>query len=81
MAPRVVVYTHKDSEQFARRLAGEKIHRVEALELDAVDRAFVAALAARLDWRMAFALSVVDHDLFLSVGTETLTGVVTQFRV
>lgn len=81
VSPRVVVYTHKDPDQFVRRLAGEKIHRADALELYAVDRGFVAALAARLDRRTAFALSVVDHDLFLSVGTETLTGAVTQFRV
>src|SRR6185436_16729568 len=32
-APRVVVYTHKDPARFVASLAGERIHRVEALEL------------------------------------------------
>ncbi len=80
-APRVVVYSHKDSEQYLRQLAGQKIHRAGALEIYAVDRAFIAALAARLERRMAFALSVVDQDLFLSVGSETLTGSVTRLSL
>jgi uncharacterized protein YaeQ len=77
-APRVAVYTHKDVERLAANLAGERIHRADALELYAVDRALVAALAARLDRRMAFTLSVSGGELFVSIGTETLTGVVTR---
>jgi uncharacterized protein YaeQ len=75
-APRVAVYTHKDGERLAASLAGERIHRAHALELYAVDRALVAALAARLDRRMAFTLSVSGGELFVSIGAETLTGVV-----
>jgi uncharacterized protein YaeQ len=75
-APRVAVYTHKDGERLAANLAGERIHRADALELYAVDRALVAALAARLDRRMAFTLSVSGGELFVSIGAETLTGVV-----
>jgi uncharacterized protein YaeQ len=37
-ARRVVVYTHKDPRQFLNQLAGERIHRAEALELYAIDR-------------------------------------------
>ena len=77
-APRVAVYTHKDVERLAANLAGDRIHRADALELYAVDRALVAALAARLDRRMAFTLSVSGGELFVSIGTETLTGVVTR---
>jgi uncharacterized protein YaeQ len=80
-APRVAVYTHKDVERLTANLAGERIHRREALELYAVDRALVAALAARLDRRMAFTLSVSGGELFVSIGTETLTGVVTRHRL
>ena len=80
-APRVVVYTHKDPEQYLRQLAGEKIHRAAALEIYALDRALVAALAARLERRMAFALSIVDQDLFLSIGTQTLTGSVSRLAL
>ena len=76
--PRVAVYTHKDVERLAANLAGERIHRVEALELYAVDRGLIAALATRLDRRMSFALSVSGRELFISLGTETLTGAVVR---
>jgi len=79
-AARVVVYTHKDPEQFVRRLEGEKIHRADALELYAVDRALVGALAARLERRMAFSISITDRELYISLGPEALTGKVTRLR-
>ena len=81
LAPRVAVYMHKDPGQFLKSLAGERIHRVEALELYALDRALVAALAARLERRMAFALSINERELYLSIGTDTLTGVVRRCSI
>jgi uncharacterized protein YaeQ len=75
-ASRVVVYTHKDPQQLLRSLAGEKIHRADSVELYAVDRALVAALAARLERRMAFSLSIAERTLYVSIGAETLTGVI-----
>ena len=73
-APRVAVYTHRDPAQLVRALAGERIHRAEALELYAVDRALIAELAEHLERRMAFTLSITDRHLFLTVGGDTLTG-------
>jgi len=73
-APRVAVYTHRDPAQWLRALAGERIHRSDALELYAIDRRLVGDLVARLDRRMSFALSVTDRELTVSIGTETLTG-------
>jgi uncharacterized protein YaeQ len=78
-APRVVVYTHKDPAQLIGRLAGERIHRAAAIELYAIDRSLIASVVARLDRRMEFALFVTDHELSLSVGTETLTGAVVRY--
>ena len=78
---RVVVYTHKSPEQYLKQLAGEKIHRAGALELYAVDRAFVDALAARLDRRVAFSVSITDRELYVSIGSDTLTGPVTRLAV
>jgi uncharacterized protein YaeQ len=75
-ASRVVVYTHKDPQQLLRNLAGEKIHRADSVELYAVDRTLVAALAARLERRMAFSLSIAERSLYVSIGAETLTGVI-----
>ena len=79
-ASRVVVYTHKDPAQFLKQLAGERIHKSEALELYAFDRALVAALVARLERRVAFSLSVNDQDLFLSIGAENFAGTVQRLR-
>ena len=80
-APRVVVYTHKDPAQFVRQLSGERIHRIEALELYSIDRRLITALAERLDRRMAFSLSITDRDLYVSIGSDTLTGAVTRHTI
>ncbi|PYQ93805.1 MAG: hypothetical protein DMF95_28190 [Acidobacteria bacterium] len=80
-AARVVVYTHKDPDQFLRRLAGERIHRAAALDLYAIDRGLIAALTARLERRVAFSLSVTDRELYVSIGTDTLTGTVTRLQL
>src|SRR4051794_2166205 len=77
-APRVAVYTHKDPAQLVARLAGERIHRAEDVELWAVDRAFVSQLAARLDRRMSFSLAVADRELSASFDSGTLTGMVVR---
>jgi hypothetical protein len=76
-----VVYTHKDVAQLVNRLSGEGIHRVGALELYAIDRRLIAALAARLERRLSFALSVNDADLYASIGAETLIGGVLRHRI
>src|SRR5216684_2311112 len=77
-ASRVVVYTHKDPDQFLRRLAGEKIHRADELELYAIDRGLIAALTARLERRVAFSVTIADRELYISIGDETLTGRVSR---
>jgi uncharacterized protein YaeQ len=76
LAPRVAVYIHRDPTQFLRNLSGERIHRSEALELYALDRPLVSALAAKLERRMAFSLSINERELYLSIGDDTLTGAV-----
>jgi uncharacterized protein YaeQ len=77
---RVVVYTHKDARQFLARLAGEKIHRADRLELYAIDRALVSALVARLDRRLASSVSVADRELYISIGAENLSGRVVRLQ-
>jgi uncharacterized protein YaeQ len=79
-AGRVVVYTHKDPALYLKQLAGETIHRAEELELYAIDRGLVSALVARLERRVAFSLSVTDRELYLSIGTDNLTGTVVRLH-
>lgn len=80
LAGRVVVYIHKDPAQWLRTLAGERIHNSDVLELYAFDRALIAELASRLERRMAFALSVSDRDLYLSLADATVSGAVQRVR-
>ena len=79
-AGRVAVYTHRDPRQFLKQLADERIHRAEALELYAIDRTLVEALVARLERRVAFSVSVTDRELYVSIGTDTLTGLVVRLN-
>ena len=72
--PRVAVYTHKDPAQLLRQLAGTRIHRAETIELYAVDRELLRALAGRLERRMALEISVTDRHLFITTGGATLSG-------
>lgn len=75
-APAVRVYPHRDTEAWLARLAGERIHRAGNLAIRVLDRALIAGLAARLDRRMAFDLSVAEGTLYVSLGEETLSGTV-----
>src|SRR5207302_136880 len=77
-APRVAVYTHKDAVQLAARLRGERIHRIEALELYAMDFDWLSDLAQRLQRRTQFTLTVSEQHLYLSLGEETLSAVVNR---
>jgi uncharacterized protein YaeQ len=75
-AKRVAVYCHKDPAQWLKQLESANIHRAEALELYAIDRKLTGDLVAQLDRRMAFAVSISDRELFVSVGSDNLTGAV-----
>jgi uncharacterized protein YaeQ len=80
-APRVAVYTHRSPEALRAQLSGERIHRAEALELYALDRELIDALARRLERRMKLELSVTGGHLYLTLGKETLSGEVTRFQL
>jgi uncharacterized protein YaeQ len=80
-AARVAVYTHRDPALLVGRLAGARIHRADALELYAIDRALVAALTERLERRMTFSLSVSGRDLYVTLGAETFVGSVSRHAI
>lgn len=73
-APRVAIYTHKPPEQLRRALAGEHIHRADALQLVAVDRTLIADWVRRLQRRMRLGLSISGGQIYLTLGNETLEG-------
>ena len=74
LAGRVAVYTHKDPTQFLKQLAGKTIYAADTLELYAIDRALVSALVARLERRVEFSVSISDRELYVSIGSDQLTG-------
>lgn len=80
-APRVAVYTHKDGAQLAARLGLERIHRVEFLELYALDRNWIANLATKLARRMEFSFTVAEQHVYLSFGDETLPCVIERIAI
>jgi uncharacterized protein YaeQ len=79
--PRVAVYAHKDIDRLLAKLQGEQIHRADAIEFYAMDREILTALAAKLQRRMAFDLSIAERTLYVTLGDQTLTGDVTQHRI
>lgn len=81
VAPRVAVYVHRDSEAWLARLEGERIHRAEHLELYLLDRELLATMAARLERRMEFDLSVSERTLYVSFADETLSSVLEARRI
>ena len=71
-SPRVAVYTHKDPRPWLLRIAGERIHRAEALEVYALDPQLVADAADKLERRMSLSLTIAERHLYLVLGDTTL---------
>src|SRR6266404_5433470 len=65
----------------AARLGSERIHRVEALELYALDRGWLANLATKLARRMEFSLTIAEQHVYLSLDEETLPCVIERIAV
>jgi uncharacterized protein YaeQ len=80
-APDVAVYCHRGLDSLLVRLDGERIHRAREIRLRAVDPGLLSELVARLARRMSFDLTVSDHTLYVSLGDETLTGVLQERRL
>jgi uncharacterized protein YaeQ len=80
-APVVAVYCHRGLDSLVARLDGERIHRAKEIRLRAVDPELLAGLVARIDRRMSLDLTVSDHTLYVTVGGETLTGILDERRL
>ena len=80
-ADRVVVYTHKDTEQWLRQLSGQRIHQAERIEIYSFDRAFIASLVAKLERRMDMTLSVADRHMLVALGSAVVEGNITRHRL
>ena len=80
-SPRVAVYTLKDPAQLKRALAGQRVHRVDDLELYAVDRALLDELVEHIDRRVKLTVSMSDGQLYVTMNGVTVGGTVERFTV
>jgi uncharacterized protein YaeQ len=80
-ADRVAVYTHKDPRTLLRQLSGRAIHRGPEIPLYAVDRTFLATLAAALERRTSLELSVTERQLYATVAGRSWNGAVVEHRL
>jgi uncharacterized protein YaeQ len=80
-ARRVAVYCHRDVGPLLTRLAADSIHRAAEIEIYGVDVGLLAALAARLERRMGFDLSVSERQLYISLVGDTLSGTIVPHRI
>jgi uncharacterized protein YaeQ len=80
-ARRVVVYSHKDVAGLLAGLAAGAVHRAQEIEIYALERQFLGALAARLVRRMSFDLAVSERSLYLTFDDVTLDSSVTAHRL
>lgn len=80
-AERVVVYPTRDVGPWLARIGGERIHRAKDVVVEVIEAGLVGKLAARLEKRMGFDLSVSEGVLYLSLGEETMTGSVERMAI
>ena len=81
LAGRVAVYTHRDVRQLLPQLAGEKIHRGPDIPIRAFDRGVIEEVAALIDRRASFALSVSDGELTIAIGDRNITLPMIEHRL
>ena len=81
LAGRVAVYTHRDPRQVLAQFAGEKIHRSDEIPIRAFDRRLIEQIAAVIDRRTSFSLSVSQGELYVSIGDQTITLPIVEHRI
>jgi uncharacterized protein YaeQ len=80
-SPRVALYTHKQPRILLRGYEGQRIHRADQIEVYAMDRALLASLAAHLERRTAWTVTVTDRQLFVDVGGTSYHGAVERLQL
>ena len=71
---RVAVYTQHDVELLKRAVRGQKVHRLEQIEVFAVPPAFLAELEGVLERSNTWAISRNDGEIYVSAKGKTLTA-------
>lgn len=69
---RVVVYTQHDVELLKRAVRGQKVHRLEEIEVFAVNPGFLAELAALLERSNTWSVSRSDGEIYVAIKDRTI---------
>lgn len=80
-APRVVVFTQHDPRLLVEEARSRAIHKVQQIEVYALDPVFLAALEALTDRNARWTLLRNDGLLFVTVGDESVSGAVTRHEL
>ena len=80
-APRVVVFTQHDPRLLVEAAQSRAIHKVEQVEVYALDPAFLAELEALTDRNARWTLLRNDGLLFVTVGDKSVSGAVTRHEL
>ena len=70
-AARVALFTHVERSLLLAEAASSPIHRLEEIEVWALDAGFLDRVAEKLDRKLAFTLTRSDGTLYLGLGGET----------
>ena len=73
LAGRVAIYTHRDIRQVLAQFDGQRVHRAAEIPVYELDRAVVEACASALDRRSALTLNVMDGQLYIEMGSQSLS--------
>ena len=73
LASRVAIYTHRDIRQVLAQFDGQRVHRAAEIPVYELDRVVVETCAAGLERRSALTLIVMDGQLYIEMGSQSLT--------
>jgi uncharacterized protein YaeQ len=77
VAANVSIYTH-ELAQLRRQVEGQTIHKADAIEVIALDQAFMDSLASHVDRRSRFELTRTDGALYVAIAGKTLETTITK---
>lgn len=80
-APRLVVFTQNDPRLLIREAGTRGIHKVDQIEVYALDPKFLARLGELTDRTSKWVLLRQDDQLYVTVGKETVSGAVARYSL
>jgi len=70
---RVSVYTHHDVELLHKAVRGQKVHRMDSIEVFALDLSVITELQGLLERSNSWSIARSDGDIYITVKDKTLT--------